>query len=274
MSRNRLPGVSRLRPFPHGFTTIWPSARCSLFRKRASGVRKGTFKVPLAIIFDDDRAHGVASRQAANPVTRGREFGRQFQAGWLGAANAPYTDWKWKRFDAAYCVPNLLRLPDGRISAAVGLNNKQDCIALCELELSTGKLKAHIELPVAVKNLSQTALHRQTAGLAYHDDRYLWVGFHARLNGKLCVHLANASLTQQVDCIVDSFAVRIIHPPEMDPIFGRHSDAGKGKLFRKRETGQTKTVRIHLVIRPRSQPLSFPTNDPSISFFSVALHRG
>ena len=94
-----------------------------------------------AIIFDRDRAHCVVSRQAANPVARGWEFGRQFQAGLLGRADAPYMDWKWKRIDAPLCVPNLLRLPDGRIIAAVGLSDKKDCIALCELELSTGKRK-------------------------------------------------------------------------------------------------------------------------------------
>ena len=148
-----------------------------------------------AIIFDGDRAHCVVSRQAANPVARGWEFGRQFQAGLLGTADAPYTDWKWKRIDAPLCVPNLLRLPDGRIIAAVGLSDKKDCIALCELELSTGKLKEFLELPVAVKNLSQTAFHRQIAGLAYHD-RHLWVSYHATHNGKLCVHLAKVKLTQ------------------------------------------------------------------------------
>jgi len=45
-----------------------------------------------AIIFDGDRAHCVVSRQAANPVARGLEFGRQFKAGLLGTADAPYTD--------------------------------------------------------------------------------------------------------------------------------------------------------------------------------------
>lgn len=146
-----------------------------------------------AIIFDGDRAHCVVSRQAANPVAGGWEFGRQFQAGLLGAADAPYTDWEWKRIDAPLCVPNLLRLPDGRIIAAVGLSDKKDCITLCEFELSTGKLNQFLELPVAVENLSQTAFHRQIVGLAYHDG-HIWVSYHATHNGKLCVHLTKVKL--------------------------------------------------------------------------------
>ena len=148
-----------------------------------------------AIIFDGDRAHCVVSRQAADPVARGWEFGRPFQAGLLGTADAPYTDWKWKSINAPLCVPKLLRLPDGRTIAAVGLSDKKDCIALCELELSTGKLKEFLELPVAVSHLRQTAYHRQIVGLAYHDG-HVWVSYHATHKGKLCVHLAKVKLTQ------------------------------------------------------------------------------
>ena len=149
-----------------------------------------------AILFVDDRAHCVMSRQAADPSSRGWEGGRQFQAGLLGTAEAPYTDWKWKNIDAPLCVPKLLRLPDGRTIAAVGLSDKKDSITLCELDLVTGKLKQFLELPVPVKNLSQTAFHRQVAGLAYHD-RHLWVSYHATHKGKLCVNLAKVKLSQR-----------------------------------------------------------------------------
>jgi hypothetical protein len=135
------------------------------------------------------------SRQAANPVARGWEFGRQFQAGLLGTADAPYTDWKWQRIDAPLCVPNLLRLPDGRIIATVELSDKKDCITLCEFEMSTGELKEFLELPVSVKNLIQTAYHRQIVGLAYHDG-HIWVSYHATHKDRLCIHLAKVKLAQ------------------------------------------------------------------------------
>lgn len=149
-----------------------------------------------AIIFAGDRAHCVVSRQAANPIADDKGLGRQFQTGLLGTADAPYTDWKWKKIDAPLSVPNLLRLPDQRIIAAVGLNNKKDCISLCELDLSAGKLREFLELPVAVDNLIQAAYHRQIVGLAHHDG-HIWVSYHATHKGKLCVHLAKVKLAQQ-----------------------------------------------------------------------------
>lgn len=149
-----------------------------------------------AIVFDGARAFCVLSRQAPNPIAKVKELGRQFQSGLLGTAAAPYTSWTWKPIDASLCVPTLLRLPDRRLIAAVGLSNKKDCITLCELNLSTGELQEFLEIPVAVENLIQAAYHRQLVGLAHHDG-HVWVSYHATHQGKLCIHLAQVKLTQQ-----------------------------------------------------------------------------
>lgn len=149
-----------------------------------------------AVIFDGDRAYCVISRQATNPIPQSKELGRQFQTGLLGTADAPYTVWEWKSIDAPICVPNLLRLPDGRTIAAVGMSNKADRITLCEFDLSTGKLTEFLELPVPIENLIQARYHRQVVGLAHHEGN-VWVSYHATHNGKLCVHLAKVKLVQQ-----------------------------------------------------------------------------
>lgn len=148
------------------------------------------------VIFDGDRAYCLMTRQSPDidRLTGPREFGRPFEAALLGTATPPYTTWDWKTIAASISVPNLLRLPDRRIIAAVGLAEKRDSITLGEFNLATGKLTEFLDLPVPIEDLVQAAYHRQIVGLTHHDG-HVWVSYHATHAGKLSIHLAKVTLT-------------------------------------------------------------------------------
>lgn len=148
------------------------------------------------VIFDGDRAYCLMTRQSTDidRLTGPRESGRPFEAAMLGAATPPYTAWEWKTIEASISVPNLLRLPDRRIIAAIGVTGKRDAITLGEFNLATGTLTEFLDLPVPVEDLVQAAYHRQIVGLAHHDG-HVWVSYHATHAGKLSIHLAKVKLT-------------------------------------------------------------------------------
>lgn len=148
------------------------------------------------IMFDGDRAYCLMTRQSTDidRLTGPREFGRPFEAALLGTATPPYTAWEWKEIEAAISVPNLLRLPDRRIIAAVGLAEKRDRITLGEFDLATGRLTEFLDLPVPIEDLVQAAYHRQIVGLAHHEG-HVWISYHATHAGKLSIHLAKVKLT-------------------------------------------------------------------------------
>lgn len=146
-----------------------------------------------ALIADGDRLYCLLSRQANNPIPKNRELGRQFLNGWLAVSEKPYEAWQWRPLELPISVPNLIRLPDGSMIAAVGLNHKKDTITLCQLDPVKGTLSEFLEIPTPIENMIQASYHRQIAGLAY-DSEHLWVTYHATHRGKLAVHLAKIKL--------------------------------------------------------------------------------
>ncbi|MFO0924202.1 MAG: hypothetical protein U0905_17130 [Pirellulales bacterium] len=146
-----------------------------------------------AMVADGDRLYCMMSRQANNPIPKNLMLGRQFQNGWIGISDKPYEAWHWRPLELPICVPNLIRLPDGRMIAAVGLSHKKDIITLCQFDPVKGALSEFLEIPTATENLIQASYHRQIAGLAYDSD-YLWITYHATYEGKLAVHLAKVKL--------------------------------------------------------------------------------
>ena len=58
----------------------------------------------------------------------------QAGSGKLGRAGAPYTNWEWKDLSVRIGGPHLLRLPDGRLVAAVRLYDGAARTSLCWLD--------------------------------------------------------------------------------------------------------------------------------------------
>ncbi len=81
--------------------------------------------------------------------------------GLLGRAEPPYHHWEWKELDRRIGGPHLIRLPDGRLIAAVRLHDGKVRTALCWLNAETGKLEEFLTLP--------SGGDTSYAGLVWHE---------------------------------------------------------------------------------------------------------
>jgi hypothetical protein len=101
--------------------------------------------------------------------------------GLIGTSKAPYSDWAWKDLGVRIGGPNFIRLPDGRLLAAVRLYDGKVRTALCWLDIDAGKLTEALTLPSGGDN--------SYAGLVWHDG-LLWVSYYSSHEGKTSIYLA------------------------------------------------------------------------------------
>src|SRR5204862_5248618 len=99
----------------------------------------------------------------------------------LGTARPPYTEWQWKDLGAKIGGPHIIRLPDGRIIAAVRLYDGGARTSLAWLDAGAGKLTEFLKLP--------SGGDTSYAGLAWHDG-LLWVSYYSSHEGKAAIYLA------------------------------------------------------------------------------------
>jgi hypothetical protein len=99
----------------------------------------------------------------------------------LGTSKPPYTDWQWKDLGQRIGGPHMIRMPDGRIVAAVRLIEGGVRTSLCWLDPEKGKLEEFLKLP--------SGGDTSYAGLAWHDD-LLWVSYYSSHEGKTSIYLA------------------------------------------------------------------------------------
>jgi len=109
--------------------------------------------------------------------------------GLLGIAKPPYRRWEWKDLGRRIGGPHLLRLPDGRLLAAVRLYDQRTRTSLCWLDPGTGKLDEALALP--------SGGDTSYAGLAWHDG-LLWVSYYSSHEGKTAIYLAKVRLAPAV----------------------------------------------------------------------------
>jgi hypothetical protein len=137
------------------------------------------FPMEAALVFDGDRGYCLMGRTGPNKAHR---------IGYLATATAPYREWTWKEMAVEISDPNLLRLPDGRLFATVGLTEPKPRTALCEFGPPGGKLMELLELPTRGEMID--------VGLAWHDE-HLWVSYHAPHEGKSSVFLAKIRIKKK-----------------------------------------------------------------------------
>ena len=101
--------------------------------------------------------------------------------GQLGTARPPYTSWTWKDLGTRIGGPSLLRLPDGRLVAAVRLHAPQVHTGLCWLDPEGGTPREFLALP--------SGGDTSYPGLAWHEGR-LWVSYYSSHEGKTSIYLA------------------------------------------------------------------------------------
>jgi len=102
----------------------------------------------------------------------------------LGIATPPYTDWNWRELGVNIGGPNMIRLPDGRLIAAVRLYRRART-SLCYLDVEAGTLTEFLKFP--------SGGDTSYAGMAWHDG-LLWVSYYstheAPENSKASIYLA------------------------------------------------------------------------------------
>lgn len=106
-------------------------------------------------------------------------------SGLWGIAKPPYAVWDWKEIGARIGGPHLIRVPDGRLIAAVRLYDKKVRTSLCWIEATSGKLTEFLPLP--------SGGDCSYAGLVLHDD-LLWVSYYSSHEGKTSIYLAKVKI--------------------------------------------------------------------------------
>jgi hypothetical protein len=114
-----------------------------------------------------------------------RRDGTTNASGMLGSARPPYTDWAWRDLGVKIGGPNFLRLPDGRLVAAVRLYDGKVRTSLAWLDASAGTLKEFLKLP--------SGGDCSYAGLSWHEG-LLWVSYYSSHEGKTSIYLAKVKV--------------------------------------------------------------------------------
>ncbi len=123
-----------------------------------------------ALVFlDDDTCHCLLRRDGDRPTAQ------------LGTAQSPYVDWQWQDLGVRIGGPQMIRIPDGRLVAAVRLYDGATRTALCLVDHATGSLREFLTLP--------SGGDTSYAGMVWHED-HLWVSYYSSHEGKTGIYLA------------------------------------------------------------------------------------
>ena len=106
-------------------------------------------------------------------------------SGLLGVSQPPYTKWEWADLGVHIGGPHMLRLPDGRLVAAVRLYDGGERTSLCWLEPQAGRLRESLKLP--------SGGDTSYAGLVLHNG-LLWVSYYSSHEEKTAIYLAKVRL--------------------------------------------------------------------------------
>lgn len=109
-------------------------------------------------------------------------------SGKLGMAKPPYTQWEWKDLGVKIGGPQMIRLSDGRLLAAVRLYDGKVRTSLTWVDAEQGKLTEFLKLP--------SGGDCSYAGLVMHAG-LLWVSYYSSHEGKTCIYLAKVRLPKK-----------------------------------------------------------------------------
>ncbi len=126
-----------------------------------------------SLVFDGDTAWCLLRRDGVS------------NSGLLGVSQPPYTKWEWADLGVHIGGPHMLRLPDGRLVAAVRLYDGGERTSLCWIEPQAGRLSESVKLP--------SGGDTSYAGLVLHNG-LLWVSYYSSHEEKTAIYLAKVRL--------------------------------------------------------------------------------
>ncbi|HLU47436.1 MAG TPA: exo-alpha-sialidase [Planctomycetota bacterium] len=110
---------------------------------------------------------------------------RDPEPGLLGRGEPPYERFRFRELSRRIGGPELLRLDDGRLLAAVRLYDGKVRTALCFIDEKTGKLEEELTLP--------SGGDTSYAGLVLHEG-VLYMSYYSSHEGRTAVYLARVAL--------------------------------------------------------------------------------
>lgn len=129
-----------------------------------------------SLVFDGDTAYCLLRRDG-QPAT-----------GLLGKAQPPYTEWTWQDLGVRIGGPGMIRLPDGRLLAAVRLYDGAVRTSLCWIDPLAGTLREALRLP--------SGGDTSYAGMVL-DGNTVWISYYSSHENQTAIYLSRV----------------LIHPP-------------------------------------------------------------
>ncbi|MFN3650671.1 MAG: exo-alpha-sialidase [Armatimonadota bacterium] len=100
-------------------------------------------------------------------------------SGLLGESRPPYTQWRWRNLGTRIGGPEMIRLPDGRLLAAVRLYDGKVRTSLCRVH--PNRIEELLPLP--------SGGDTSYAGMVWHEG-LLWISYYSSHEGKTSIYLA------------------------------------------------------------------------------------
>ena len=103
----------------------------------------------------------------------------------LGTSKPPFDTWHWTDLGVGIGGPAMIRLPDGRMLAAVRLYDGHERTSLCWIDVRKGKLQEILKLP--------SGGDTSYAGMVWHQDM-VWISYYSSHEENTSIYLARVRI--------------------------------------------------------------------------------
>ncbi|MCX6874021.1 MAG: exo-alpha-sialidase, partial [Verrucomicrobia bacterium] len=156
---------------PPYFTRLYTSKDAKKWTTHVATLNNSGYANVSSIVFmPDDTAHCLLRRDDGTRTAL------------LGTAAPPYTSWTWQDLGRQIGGPELIRLPDNRLLAAV--RQYPQATWLCWVSPKSGTLTPALKLP--------SGGDTSYAGMVWHDGR-LWVSYYSSHEKRTSVYIAEVA---------------------------------------------------------------------------------
>lgn len=139
----------------------------------------GFFPEEGALVVAGGRGYCLMSRSTGAIADSGRLMA------YVGTSRNGHMDWSWQASNARIRFPNLLRVTDSHVIAAVGLVDTTPRTVISRLDLQSGQLTELVEVP--------TGGRLMPVGMALASGK-VWISYHAPEAGVTRLFVSNLAL--------------------------------------------------------------------------------